>query len=117
MHAAVAIQAVRAAVNLKTMQVPIFPAEGDLQYGVQLGDRVVASNQPPPNQRADAAQYRAQLIKAIPWWIDRSHKQRIRLCADHPQVLVTLLADRLSKIELSSQCDRPLAVRRSRLAG
>ena len=66
MHAAVAIQAVRAAVNLKTMQVPIFPAEGDLQYGVQLGDRVVASNQPPPNQRADAAQYRAQLIKAIP---------------------------------------------------
>ena len=27
------------------------------------------------------------------------------------------IADRLSKIELSSQCDRPLVVRRSRLAG
>ena len=66
MHAAAAIQAVRAAVNLKTMQVPIFPAEGDLQYGVQLGDRAVASNeQPPPNQRADAAQ--------VPRAIDECH--------------------------------------------
>ena len=40
---------------------------------------------------ANAAQHRAQLVNAILGGIDRSHKQRILLCAAHPQVLVTLL--------------------------
>jgi len=44
---ALSAQSVFTAANLKTMQVHIFPAEGDLQYVVKLCDAGVARHQQP----------------------------------------------------------------------
>jgi hypothetical protein len=61
--AAVTIDRVFAAPNLKAVHMLIVPTESDLQYLVELGHRTIAPHQKPsPNQRADAAQYHPQLI-------------------------------------------------------
>jgi hypothetical protein len=49
-------------VDLKTVQMHIFPAKGDLQYVVKLRDAGVARHQQAsPNQRTDAAEHGSQL--------------------------------------------------------
>jgi hypothetical protein len=55
-HPALSAQPVFTAADLKTVQVHIFPAEGDLQYLVKLRDAAVTRHQQAsPNQRTDAA--------------------------------------------------------------
>jgi hypothetical protein len=61
-YAAISAQSVFAAADLKTVQVHILPAEGDLQYPVKLRDNgVTRHQQPSPNQRTDAAEHGSQL--------------------------------------------------------
>ena len=55
-YAAISAQSVFTAADLKTVQVHIFPAEGDLQYLVKLRDgRVARDQQASPDQRTDTA--------------------------------------------------------------
>lgn len=61
-HAALSAQPVFTAADLKTVQVHVFPAEGDLQYLVKLRDgRVARDQQASPDQRTDTAEHGSQL--------------------------------------------------------
>jgi hypothetical protein len=56
--------AVFTAVHDEAVQVLVAPAEGELEGGVQVGDRAVAVDlEPAPDQRADATQHHAELAE------------------------------------------------------
>jgi len=55
--------AVLPAVDDKSVQVLVAPAEGELEGGVEVGDRAVAADkEPSPDQWADATQDPAELV-------------------------------------------------------
>ena len=90
--AAVAVDRVFSAPNLKAVQMLIVPTEGDLQCLVELSDRAIPAHQkPPPYQRADAAQDHSQLEDLRFITICFRHGLSLPLCAAHPQFPGTLL--------------------------
>ena len=89
--AAVTIDRVFAALDLKPVQMLIVPTESDLQYLVELSHRTVATQEKAsPNHRAYTAQHSPHLIDLFFMTISLRHGISLRWCTAHPQLPATL---------------------------
>jgi hypothetical protein len=72
--------------NLRAVQMLVVPTEGDLQCLMELRHRAIAANQlPRPNQWADTAQHRSQLVNLYFMTIVIRHGAKTTLVFRTPQ--------------------------------